>query len=252
MFDLIKRLFGEKKEEHVPLEDLRLMEVDIHSHLIPGIDDGSKTMDDTIYLLRQLESLGFRKIITSPHVVTDGYNNSTEIILRGRDKVREAMAANGINLEFDAIAEYYLDETLSEKIEKRDILTFGKNYVLVELSYLNKPNNAGDIFYQLQVAGYKIVLAHPERYPYYHENDFHHYHSLKDRNILLQINLMSLAGKYGKNAQAIAERLINERMVDFIGTDLHNAKQVETIKTCLSNKYLERVLRSEKLLNRTL
>lgn len=252
MFSSLKKLFGEKKEAFAALKDLSALGVDMHSHLIPGIDDGSKSMDDTLYMLRVLQELGYRKIITSPHVVSDGYNNSTETILTGRDKVRQAIKENNINLAFDAIAEYYVDETLLLKIEKKDLLTFGNNYVLLELSYLNKPSNAGEIFYKLQVAGYKIVLAHPERYPYYYETGFTQYESLKDRNLLFQINIMSLIGKYGKNAQYTAERMIDKGMVDMIGLDLHTIKQLESIKECLKTKYLSKALASNKLLNHTL
>jgi len=252
LFDKLKELFGQKKEESSSLTDYSLMAVDIHSHLIPGIDDGAKTIDDSLFMLRQFESLGFKKVITSPHVVSDGYNNTTEIILKGRDKVRTAIIEQGINIEFDAVAEYYIDETLYEKIEKRDLLTIGDNFVLAELSYMNRSNNSADIIYKMQVAGYRVLLAHPERYPYYYQNDFDEYHKLKDRNVYFQINIMSLMGKYGKDAKVTAERLIDEKLVNFVGTDLHNARQMESIKACLENKYLEKILNDDKLLNKTL
>lgn len=252
MFDKIKELFGQKKEEFSSLTDYSLMAVDIHSHLIPGIDDGAKSMDDSLFMLRQYEALGFKKVITSPHVITDSYNNSTETILKGRDNVRAAIVENGINIEFDAAAEYYIDETLYEKIEKHELLTIGDNYVLAELSYMNKSNNSADIIYKMQVAGYKVLLAHPERYPYFYQNDFDEYHKLKDRNVYFQVNIMSLLGKYGKEAKVIAERLIDEKLVNFVGTDLHNARQMESIKACLDLKYLEKILHYEKLLNKTL
>lgn len=252
MFEKLKSLFANKEESFSVLSDLSALGVDMHSHLIPSIDDGSKSMDDSIYMLRQLEALGYRKIITSPHVVTDGYNNSTETILAGRDKVRQAIADNNINLEFDAVAEYYADETFSQRVPQKDLLTFGKNFVLVELSYLNKPNNAAEIFYKLQVAGYRIMLAHPERYPYYHEKNFESYTSLKDRNIYFQINIMSLLGKYGNDARTSAEGMIDRGMVDMIGLDLHQPRQLEAIKECLKLKYLSKVIASGKLLNNTL
>lgn len=228
------------------------MAVDIHSHLIPGIDDGVKSMQDSIAILRKFQEMGFKKIITSPHVVSDGYNNSTETILKGRDKVREAIKENNLQIEFDAVAEYYLDDSINEKIEKKDLLTFGKNYVLVELSYLTKTNNIHDLMYKLQIAGYRIILAHPERYPYYYEKDFAQYHTLKDRNVYFQINLMSLIGKYGKGAKSTAEKMIDENMVNFVGTDLHNENSIEAIKLCLKEKYLEKILTYDRLLNKTL
>lgn len=228
------------------------MAVDIHSHLIPNIDDGVKTVADSVAILRRFHEMGFKKIITSPHVVSDGYNNTTETILAGRDKVREAIKENNIPIEFDAVAEYYLDDSINERIEKKDLLTLGNNFVLVELSYLTKTNNIYDLIYKLQIAGYRVILAHPERYPYYYEKDFKQYNALKDRSVYFQINMMSLVGKYGKGARAIAERMIDEKLVDFIGTDLHNETSLDVINSCLKEKYLEKILHYDRLLNRTL
>ncbi len=253
MLDKLRSLWGNKpKEQFVPLSDYILMGADMHSHLIPGIDDGSTDMETTINMLKSFSALGFKKIITSPHVVTDGYNNTSFDIINGRDHVREEIKKNAIDIEFDAIAEYYLDESLYSKIAAKDLLTFGKNYLLVELSYLEKQMMVDDAFYKLQVAGYRIVLAHPERYPYYYENDFKTYHSFKDRNIFFQINLGSLTGKYGKNAKDVAERMIDYNMVDFLGSDLHRLNQFETLKEALNFPYVNKILKYEKLLNRTL
>lgn len=245
-------LRGDEKDKLPLLTDYTNMAVDIHSHLIPGIDDGSQDMDTTISMLTKFKALGFRKIITSPHVVSDGYNNSTETILKGRDKVREAIQKAQIDIEFDATAEYYLDESLIPKIEKKDLLPFGRNYLLVELSYLHKANNVADLIYRLQVAGYRVILAHPERYPYYYEKDFATYKSFVDRNVLLQLNIASLSGKYGQGAKATAEKLIDENMISFLGSDLHTLRQFESLAQCVSLKHIQKLLHSEKLLNKTL
>jgi len=234
------------------LADYSLMAVDIHSHLIPGIDDGVKTIDESIFLLRRLEALGFKKVITSPHVMADGYKNSVETITSGRDAVREAIKANAINIEFDATGEYNIDEAMYERIEKNQLLPFGKNYIMVEMPFLAKPVIMGDIMYKLQTAGYNVILAHPERYSYFHENDFEAYNSLKDRNLLFQINIASLQGTYGKAAKVIAERMIDENMVNFVGTDMHGMKHLEILDQCLELKYMSRILNYDKLLNKTL
>ncbi|MDB5281772.1 MAG: ywqE [Bacteroidota bacterium] len=254
MFDKLRSLFGGSKEEHVPsvIHDYSLMAVDIHSHLIPGIDDGSKTMEDSVFLIKSLYDLGFKKLITSPHVMADGYVNSTETILSGRDKVREAIKQNGIDIQFDATGEYNIDEGMYAKIEKNDLIPIGKNYIMVEMPFLAKPAIMGDIMYKLQTAGYNVILAHPERYGYFYENDFSSYNSLKDRNILFQVNIASLSGTYGKGARYSAEKMINENMVDFIGTDLHGTKHLEFLKECVGLKYLEKIITYDKLLNKTL
>jgi protein-tyrosine phosphatase len=252
MFEKFKELFGGKKEVLPLLEDYGWLAVDIHSHLIPGIDDGSTDLETSLRMLEAYAKLGFKKIITSPHVVSDGYNNSSTTILAGRDKVIAAAKERYIDIKFDAIAEYYLDETIVPKIAAKDLLTFGNNYILVELSYQQKANNIFDLIYKLQVAGYKVVLAHPERYPFYYEKDFTSYQALKDRSVLFQLNIGSLSGKYGKPAKQIAERLIDENMIDFLGSDLHRLTQFDNLADCLQSKHLIKLMMSNKLLNKTL
>lgn len=252
MFNLIKSLFGGKGESFKPLNDYSDLVVDMHSHLIPGIDDGAKTIDDSIAMLRQFEALGYKKVITTPHIVTGGYDNTPDIISKGRDKVREAIAANGINLQFDAAAEYYADESMLPKIEKRDILTIGNNYVLIEFSFLSKTSVLSEVMYKLQAAGYKIILAHPERYPYMYDNYLEEYRSMCDKNIFLQLNILSLQGKYGAGAKTFAEKMIDANLISFLATDLHNIRQMEMVKEGLNIKHLNKLIDSGKLLNKTL
>lgn len=228
------------------------MVVDFHNHVLPGIDDGARTLDDSVAMLENFAALGFKKVIASPHSMADGYINSTEKILAARDVVRAAIAEKGIDIQFDAAAEYYMDELFMEKIEKRDLLTVGKNYVLMELSYLSKPTNTADAIYKLQVAGYNLILAHPERYPYYHEESFAHYKEFKNRGVYFQINLGSLVGKYGAGAKYTAEKMINENLVEFVGSDLHTLGQFNMLRDCLKQKHLEKILTSDKLRNKTL
>ncbi len=249
---LLNLLSGNKESGASSLTDFSLMAVDLHSHLIPGIDDGVKTLDESLAMLRQFAAWGFKKVITTPHLMAGGFNNTPEIINSGKQQVLEAIKQQNIPIEFDAAAEYYLDETFYEKTEKKEFLTIGKSYVLVEFSMHAKPFNVADIVYKMQTAGYHIILAHPERYPYYYEPDFEGYNGLKDRGIYFQVNLMSLSGRYGKHAKYTAEKMIDENMVDFMGSDLHGVRHTEAIHACLKEKYLEKILTSGKLLNKTL
>ncbi|HLP21212.1 MAG TPA: CpsB/CapC family capsule biosynthesis tyrosine phosphatase, partial [Chitinophagales bacterium] len=211
-----------------------------------------RNIEDSIVMLRNFEQLGIKKVVASPHSMADGYINSTEKILQTRDMVQQAINKAGINIQFDAAAEYYMDELFMEKIERRDLLTVGKNYVLMELSYLSKPNNTGDAIYKLQVAGYNLILAHPERYPYYYEDSFENYKKFKDRGVYFQINLGSLVGKYGGGAKYTAEKMIDEGMVEFASSDLHNIGQFEVLKACLQSKHLEKLFNSDRFKNKTL
>jgi protein-tyrosine phosphatase len=253
MFEKLRSIFGGKEEEEFPaLKDYSLLQVDMHSHLIPGIDDGAKTIDDSLFLLREMVALGFKKVITTPHVMADGYTNSTEAILKGRDLLRQLVKDNNLPIEVDASAEYNIDGGIYERIEKNDLIPFGKNYVLVELPFLAKPPIMGDVIYKLQIAGYNVILAHPERYSYFHENSFENYESLKDRNVLFQVNIGSLTGVYGKGAKITADRMIDKGMVNFMGSDLHGEKHLALLKEALTSKHLNWILHYPKLLNKTL
>ncbi len=239
-----------KKEPLSNLTDLSGLGVDLHSHLIPGIDDGAKTMEESLILIKGLADLGYRKIITSPHIMSGGYNNTPEIILGGRDRVRQALKEAAINVEFDAWAEYYLDETIMPKIEKRTLLTMGDNYVLVELSYLMKSFSTTSYFYNLISNGYKVVLAHPERYPYYYSDDLDEYKMLKDQGVYFQLNISSLTGTYGEGARSTAQHLIDSNMIDFVATDLHNMRHLNYIRESVRLPYLEKIIGYEKLMNK--
>lgn len=239
-----------KKEILSNLTDLSGLGVDLHSHLIPGIDDGAKTIEESLILIKGLADLGFRKIITSPHIMSGGYNNTPEIILNGRNMVRQALKEAAIDVAFDAWAEYYLDETIMPKIEKRNLLTMGDNYVLVELSYLMKSFSTTSYFYNLISNGYKVVLAHPERYPYYYSDDLDEYKMLKDQGVYFQLNISSLTGTYGDGARSTAQKLIDSDMIDFVATDLHNMRHLNYIRQAVQLPYVEKVIRYEKLLNR--
>ncbi len=253
MLNKFLKLFKKEKEEPPSaLIDYSGMVVDFHNHVLPGIDDGAKTLEDSVAMLRNFIELGVKKVIASPHSMADGYINSTEKILQTRDMVREAIKANNLDIQFDAAAEYYMDELFMEKIEKKDLLTVGKNYVLMELSYLSKPTNTADAIYKLQVAGYNLILAHPERYPYYHEENFANYKEFKNRGVYFQINLGSLVGKYGAGARYTAEKMIDENMVEFVSSDLHTLGQFQMLRDCLKQKHLEKILNSDKLRNKTL
>tara|TARA_B100000902_G_scaffold38987_1_gene46408 strand:+ start:776 stop:1513 length:738 start_codon:yes stop_codon:yes gene_type:complete len=245
---MFKWLFKKIEKKH-DLIDFSMLKTDIHSHFIPGIDDGSPNIDTTIRLVLEMKKLGFRKLITSPHVMSDAYDNSSEKILQGLNFVRNELKIRNIDIEIDAAAEYYIDYNFEQKIGKEMFLTFGENYLLVELSFVDAPKNLFDIIFKLQLEGYKVVLAHPERYHYFQVKD---YQDLTQRGVFLQINLLSLIGYYSKEVQDKAENLIANNMVRFIGSDCHNMKHVELYKKCQTRRAWHNLHNSGKLLNSTL
>ena len=240
--------FSKKKIELDPL-DFSVLKTDIHSHFIPGIDDGSPDMETTISLIKEMQGLGFKKVITTPHVMSDFYKNSSDIILKGLTDIRSELKVQNINMEIEAAAEYYIDYDFEQKIGKEKFLTFGDNYILVELSFMEAPKNLFDIIFKLQLEGYKVVLAHPERHAFFTMDD---YEELVNRGVLLQINWLSIIGYYSPQIEQKTKDLISADMVSFIGSDCHNINHAELYKKCQTKKAWHDLNNSSKLLNNTL
>jgi len=246
------KIFGKKenKELREPI-NLSILHTDIHSHLIPGIDDGSKTMEESVLLIREMHSLGYKKLITTPHIMSDYYKNTPEIILNGLEKLKEAIAKENIDIEIEAAAEYMLDDGFKEKLKAGNLLTFGNNYILVEMSYMTEFPNLSTILFELQTEGYKVVLAHPERYNYWHHT-FHKYQELRDRDVYLQMNINSLTGWYSPESRKIAKKLLENDMIQFLGSDLHNEQYLNELKKSKYSFTLKEYIENESILNKTL
>lgn len=203
--------------------------VDIHSHLLPAIDDGSKSDEDTITLINRLKGYGFSEFITTPHVLTGVWNNTRDGITQNEAATKKMLSANKIDNPFKAAAEYLIDETFLKLFKTEPLLTLKDDYVLVEMSYLNPPIQLYDIIYELQLAGYKPILAHPERYLFYHQK-YEEYKKLKRAGCKFQVNLLSVTGYYGKGVLELAKKLLDEGMIDFAGSDAHHERHVESFE----------------------
>jgi protein-tyrosine phosphatase len=223
----------------------------MHSHFIPGIDDGARTMDDSIAMIKRMHELGYKKLITTPHIQGEFYKNTPEIILGGLANLKEAVAAANIPIELEAAAEYLLDDAFEEKMNAGTLLTFSNKFILVEMSYYSPNPNLKNLIFNLQVDGYKVILAHPERYTYWF-NDFAKYDDLKDRGVYFQLNTVSLAGHYPEPVKKFAEKLIEKGMIDFVGSDMHNMNYMKSMENSLKEKALTRLIGSGKLLNKSL
>lgn len=215
--------------------------VDIHSHLLPGIDDGAKDLDDSIELIQKMSSYGIKNFITTPHILGDLYPNTPEIIKDKLAEVKKELEKRNItDIHIEAAAEYMIDENFFDILEKEDLLTLKDNLVLVEMSYFSPPINLFDLLFQMQLKGFKPVLAHPERYNTYHKN-VKMYTKLKNAGCLFQLNLLSLTDNYGKEVQKTSERLLKENMYDFVGTDTHHLNHLELLKKIGTKKNLRNI-----------
>ena len=234
------------------LKKVSTLNTDIHSHLIPAIDDGSKSIDESLAILNSMSRLGYKKIITTPHIIVDRYPNSTERVLRGLERLREAIDADNLDIELEVGAEYYMDEEFSRRLDIDDILTIGdEKYLLFEASYNLKPIVFEEIIYKMQVKGYRPILAHPERYRYI-SNPKDDFLKLKELGLLLQLDINSLGGHYGKSAKNHAKILIKLGIVDFLGSDVHNIKQVSFLEKIFGTKEYQDIFKSNNILNDTL
>jgi tyrosine-protein phosphatase YwqE len=244
---VFKKLFSSAAAQPA-LSDFSSVRTDIHSHLIPGIDDGAQTIDDSLQLVRRMHAMGFTKLVTTPHIQSEFYKNTREIILSGLLKLQDAIDAENIPVQVEAAAEYLLDDGFEDKMNAGNLLSFSDKYILVELSYYNPHPNLKSFVFNLQVEGYKVILAHPERYTYWF-SDFGKYEDLKERGVFFQLNTVSLANYYPEPIKKFAEKLIDKNMIDFIGTDLHNMRYMEAMEKSLNEKALAKLVSSGKLLN---
>jgi protein-tyrosine phosphatase len=202
---------------------------DMHSHLIPGIDDGSPDLETSIRLIRGLMDLGYKKIITTPHVNADIFPNTSAIIRAGQAELTGELERQKIDVQLSAAAEYLIDDSFMRMLDNDEpLLTLQDRLVLVELSFAVPAMNLKEVLFQLQLKGYQPVLAHPERYLYFGANKAW-YQQLRDAGCLFQLNLMSFSGHYGRESLQLVEYLVKKKFVDLLGTDLHHEKHLEVL-----------------------
>lgn len=199
--------------------------IDIHSHLLPGIDDGARAFEDTLRLTKALQGFGVSQFITTPHIIQYVWDNTHDQILSNKQTTVLELAQNKITVPFNAAAEYLMDDQFVQLFQSHQLLTLKDNYVLVEMSYINAPIQLYSILFDLQVAGYIPVLAHPERYLFYHKN-FGEYEKLKRAGCVFQLNLLSVVGYYGAEITKITEQLLAKGMYTYVGSDVHHDKHI--------------------------
>lgn len=224
---------------------------DVHSHLLPNLDDGVKSWQEMESIVKLFIKWGYRKLITTPHVMQDHYRNSSEGILKALTDVREYLILHDIPITIHAAAEYYLDEHLIKMLEENEpLLTFGDQLLLFETNFLSEPLTLNEFIFTATTRGYKPVLAHPERYLYL-QNDMERIEDLINRGVLFQLNLGSLTGLYSKNVHSMAGKLIERGYVHILGSDCHNIQQAELIEQARKTRYFEKAL-TLGLINNTL
>lgn len=213
--------------------------VDIHSHLLPNIDDGSKSFEESVSLIKRLHSYGIKNFVTTPHVIDGVWNNSSASINTKLFELNDYLLKQGIvDIKIRAAAEYMLDSNFEKLLETEKLLTIKDQFILIEFSYINPPINLKEILFKIQIAGYQPILAHPERYSFFHKN-YKEYANLKKVGCFFQINLLSLSNYYGSEVNNIAQRLLKDNLIDFAGTDTHHHRHLDALETINSPKLIK-------------
>lgn len=232
MFNFLKRA---PTSSEVPLRQFTSIYQDIHSHILPGLDDGSPDLETSLQLIKGLRSFGFRKLKGTPHIIGDLYRNSPEKIFPALEKIQKACKENEIDVEISAAAEYMLDDYFMSLLRNNEkLLPIHKNIILTELPYSSQPKNVEEMSFEILTAGYQPILAHPERYSYYQQN-FEEYYRLKELGFILQINLLSVTGYYGKPVTKAVNFIIDKGLVDLVGTDLHHSRHLAALSQNISH-----------------
>jgi protein-tyrosine phosphatase len=232
-------LFKKKEAKASRTFDYSSVITDMHSHVLPGIDDGAQNVDESIFLIKKMMEVGIKKIIATPHIMIDYYRNDAETIGNALNLLKTELIAQNIDIEIFAAAEHYFDETFEKRIEERRVMTMGDNYVLFELSFANQPPNVIPIIQKMKDMGYKPILAHPERYGYM---SIEQMQTMRSWGCDMQLNTISLSGYYGKHSRKIAEEMVDNQMVDFISSDMHHPRHAAAFASTLTMPYLEKLL----------
>jgi tyrosine-protein phosphatase YwqE len=216
--------------------------VDIHNHIMPGIDDGAKTAADSLELIKGMEAMGITDFICTPHIMDNYYPNTPKSIADAEIALKLALAEEGLaHIKIRKAAEHMIDSNFENILEKGNIMPLDGRYLLIEMSYLQPSLNLLTAVEQISEQDLYPILAHPERYAFLHGST-RTFSGYKEKGMLLQMNLLSLSPYYGKEVQKAAFRLVEAGLIDFMASDVHNTRQLNALKEVkLKKSFLEKV-----------
>jgi len=211
---------------NIKIDHIAWLGVDMHNHLLPGIDDGAVNAAQSLELIRAMGELGFIKFHCTPHIFTECYPNTPATIHAALTDTKALLIKEGLNIEVHAAAEYMLDETFTVS---KDLMCLPGRHILIEMSYYAELPGIEQIIFELRTMDFNVILAHPERCAFYHKRPGR-YRRLKDMGVLFQLNLLSLSGYYGNEVKQCAGYLLKEKSYDVAGTDLHHQRHLKILQ----------------------
>lgn len=247
MFDF---LFRKKKYEPIPI--FEVLGTDMHCHLVPKVDDGSKCIEESVECMKALASVGYKKMILTPHFQTPRFENDEDDIVRRYEEMKRQVADMGVEIDICGIGgEYRIDSGFAKRLENPRFLQIGGKYVLVEFSLHQQMMGCDEMIFDMQMKGYEVILAHPERYPYLNVGGSR-MEQLKNQGVFFQVNVLSLGGFYGEEAKRRAFEMVEGGLVEFLGTDTHNSMYAQALIDLTHNRKVEKLLMNHEFLNKTL
>ena len=247
MFDF---LFRKKKYEPIPI--FEFLGTDMHCHLVPKVDDGSKCIEESVECMKALASVGYKKMILTPHFQTPRFENDEDDIVRRYEEMKRQAADMGVEIDICGIGgEYRIDSGFAKRLENPRFLQIGGKYVLVEFSLHQQMMGCDEMIFDMQMKGYEVILAHPERYPYLNVGGSR-MEQLKNQGVFFQVNVLSLGGFYGEEAKRRAFEMVEGGLVEFLGTDTHNSMYAQALIDLTHNRKVEKLLMNHEFLNKTL
>jgi len=240
------QFFGKKRYLIDYLENF----VDIHNHILPGIDDGAKTPEESIQLIKGFREFGVQNFIATPHIMHNYYPNDASSINGSLIQLNNALIENDLkNVSIEASAEHMIDDNFESILANEQVMPMRKEFMLIEMSYLQPPINFDHAIIEMVSRRYYPILAHPERYNFMH-HQMNKYTRYKEQGILFQLNLLSLGNFYGKEIPRTTYKLLDEGLIDFVASDVHNMEQLQSMKELtISQKALKQLL---PLINNTI
>lgn len=235
-----------KKKQIV--DDIAWLGIDIHNHLLPEIDDGAKDLSESLHFIKCLKNLGLENFVCTPHIYPDLHPNTPQTIGSALAKATDAIKLEGLGVNIKAAAEYMVDDNFTGDGQ---LLCVSANLVLIEIPYVSEVKNLEQIIFDLQIKGFRVILAHPERYLIYYKNH-DRLLRLKDRGVFFQLNLLALSGYYGKEVRLFAEHLLSKKLYDFAGTDLHHQKHLDELTRIVTNGSLYKSIGEYPFQNKTI
>ena len=247
-------MFSWLTSSRTPINNLHELQFDMHCHLLPGIDDGPESIEESLSIIQAMVAVGYQGAICTSHIFPEVYDNKADDMLRGVDSLQSVLDKNNINFTLHASAEYMVDRQFIELAKAKKLLAFGKkDYVVIETGFTQENPYFDEAIYEMQYAGYCPILAHPERYLYLSQSkSIEQFEKVIDKGIELQINLFSLIGLYGRLSKEVAKILLKNNFIRWIGTDIHRSQHISLLEKANDLKTLSNSMRDNPIQNKYL